>query len=153
MTPDEFWQKVDRSGGPDGCWPWTGCVDANGYGWLRWRGQRARAHVVALSLDGRPVEAGQVGRHLCVGPKRCCNPRHLAPGSRRDDAQDRVRVGHARNRRLLSRSQEVTLADWYLRGLATSPELAQLFGVPADAVRRIGRRARAAQQNAEPKLI
>lgn len=158
MTPDEFWQKVDRSAGPEGCWPWTGCVDANGYGWLRWRGQRARAHVVALALDGRPVGPGQVGRHLCVaGVKRCCNPRHLAPGSRRDDAQDRIAAGTQRNRRALTEAEAVRMQGYYLRGLATSPELARLFGVAPDVVRNSARRALAAQRAggaaAQPKLI
>src|SRR5438874_974236 len=29
---DGFWSKVDKSGGPDACWPWTGCINAWGYG-------------------------------------------------------------------------------------------------------------------------
>jgi hypothetical protein len=96
--------------------------------------------VVALELDGRPVGPGQVGRHLCVGSKRCCNPKHLAPGSRWDDAQDRVRAGTKPNKPL-SAEREAALADLYLRGLATSPELARLFGIASYQVRRIGRRA------------
>ncbi len=147
MTPDEFWARVDRSAGVDACWPWLGCTDANGYWWLRWQGKRARAHVVALLLDGRPVGEGQVGRHLCTaGVKRCCNPRHLAPGTRRDDAADRIAAGTQRNRRVLSSTKAVELAWFYLRGLATSPELGRLYGIAPDMVRRIGRRAFLAQR-------
>src|SRR6185312_561373 len=27
-----FWDRVDRSGGPDACWPWTGAINKSGYG-------------------------------------------------------------------------------------------------------------------------
>ena len=134
---ETFWARVERSAGPDGCWPWTGCVDANGYGWLMWQGRRSRAHRVALALDGRPCPAGLVGRHLCNTP-RCCNPAHLAVGTQRDNAQDRVRAGRSQSRRLLSFEQAGEVRSWYRRGLATSVELAALFGIAAERVRHIG---------------
>lgn len=138
MTSDQFWGQVDRSAGPAGCWPWMGCRDANGYGWVWWQGRRERAHRVALLLDGRPVGDGQVGRHLCRGPKHCCNPAHLAPGSRRDDAQDRVAAGAQRNQRCLSVEQAAEVRRLYRRGLATSPELARLYGIAPERVRHLG---------------
>ena len=27
-----FWEKVDRTGGPENCWTWIGGVDNEGYG-------------------------------------------------------------------------------------------------------------------------
>ena len=35
---DLFWSHVDRTTTPDGCWPWTGATDKNGYGVLMHRG-------------------------------------------------------------------------------------------------------------------
>lgn len=139
MTPDEFWGRVDRSGGAEACWPWLGYTDANGYGSLRRNGQRnhERAHRVALELDGRPGAPGLVGRHLC-NSKACCNPAHLAWGTHADNAQDRQQAGRGRNRRLLSVEQAVLLRTWFQRGLATSVELAALFGIAAERVRHIG---------------
>lgn len=35
----KFWAQVDRSGGPDACWPWLGKKtkeDARGYCWFLW---------------------------------------------------------------------------------------------------------------------
>ncbi len=29
---ERVWPKVDRSAGPDACWPWLGCYDEKGYG-------------------------------------------------------------------------------------------------------------------------
>jgi len=30
--PSRFWAKVDRSAGPNACWPWLGKKDRDGYG-------------------------------------------------------------------------------------------------------------------------
>lgn len=75
-----FWTKVDRSAGPDACWPWTAGRDSQGYGSTRLNGVQDRAHRVALALDGRPVPSGMYGCHRCDNPS-CCNPAHLYVGS------------------------------------------------------------------------
>lgn len=138
MTPDEFWGRVDRSGGPEACWPWLGYTDANGYGCLRRDGRgHERAHRVALELDGRPVGRGLVGMHLC-NFKRCCNPGHLVVGTHGENARMRSADGLSRGRRLLSEEQALVLRSWFRRGLATSVELAGLFGIGAERVRHIG---------------
>ena len=80
---DRFWSKVDRSGGPDACWPWTGARYSNGYGAFRIGGRKATggyqttAQRVALALHrGIPVEQILQGCHHCDNPP-CCNPSHL----------------------------------------------------------------------------
>lgn len=133
MKPETFWSYVDRSAGPDACWPWIRTRDANGYGWLRWHGARSRAHRVALELDGRPCEDAQVGRHLCNNPC-CCNPQHLAPGTRADDAADRVKAGHHKGHSLITTAQIADLCDLRSQGY-TSPVLASRFGINASRVR------------------
>lgn len=32
---ERFWPKVDKSGGPDACWPWLGGINGDGYGFIR----------------------------------------------------------------------------------------------------------------------
>jgi hypothetical protein len=97
---DTFWSRLDKSGGPTACWPWTGAVDlSNGYGQLNWKaiGGRRRTHVVAWEIaNNQEVPKDEAGRKLdvdhlchnrdtsCAGGKTCkhrlcCNPLHLEP--------------------------------------------------------------------------
>jgi hypothetical protein len=88
-------RHVDRSGGPDACWPWTGGTFNRGYGILYIPGtastrRNVLAHRAAYELahDG---ECPPVIDHIChdndeckLGEscthRRCCNwTRHLAP--------------------------------------------------------------------------
>lgn len=134
MNAAEFWARVDRSAGPEGCWPWVGCLDANGYGWLRWHGERSRAHRVALELDGRPVPAGWHGLHSCHFP-RCCNPAHLRPGTHRENMQDRVQAGRRRLHRSLTVEERQAVRE--LRGVLSSVKVAAQFGVSTSWVRHL----------------
>lgn len=89
-----FWSKVDRSAGPDGCWPWNAAVNrVTGYGIFH-PGRKSdyphtvSAHRFAASLAGivELADASQHVDHQChnnsdcpPGPcahRRCCNPRH-----------------------------------------------------------------------------
>lgn len=84
-TLDErFWSKVDMSGGPTACWPYTGCCDLpGGYGQVRVGGHLEKAHRVAFTLATGEIAPGEMVLHSCDNPP-CCNPSHLfstsAPG-------------------------------------------------------------------------
>jgi hypothetical protein len=79
MDSERFWGKVNKNGpvpehrpelGP--CWVWTGAT-SKGYGIAS---RSTRAHRMALSLSGIPLEVGKVCDHLCRN--RCCvNPEHI----------------------------------------------------------------------------
>lgn len=90
-----FWRKVDRSGGPDACWPWTGTlVSGKGYGGSHQTDGGPRyAHRRALELTiGRPLTRSEFACHHCDNPP-CCNPAHLFLGSALDNARDRDAKG------------------------------------------------------------
>lgn len=94
---DRFWSKVDRSGGPEACWPFTGSINVqHGYGQFRLGKQVARAHRVAVVLGDPPREipAGMYVLHSCDNP-RCCNPAHLRVGTQSENNKDQ----YARYRR------------------------------------------------------
>lgn len=96
-----FWEKVDRSGGPDACWPWTKYCDPDGYGRVGTDPGRVElAHRVAwrLTYPGEPMPS--VVRHSCDNPP-CQNPAHLLDGSQTDNMADMDRRG----RRLTGRGE------------------------------------------------
>jgi hypothetical protein len=78
-----FWSKVDRSGGPDACWPWAGSL-SGGYGHLRFNKSYTYSHRVAWTLTNGPVVDGMVIDHLCRN-RACCNPAHLEPVTNREN--------------------------------------------------------------------
>src|SRR5262245_38056366 len=96
-----FWAKVDRSGGPDACWPWTGGRKRAGDGNFIVRretpGAQGRmvfvnAHKFAYLIVNGPIADGQLVRHTCDNPP-CCNPRHLILGSDADNTRDAIERG------------------------------------------------------------
>jgi hypothetical protein len=73
----KFWEKVDKSGGPDACWPWRGRCNKDGYGHVFIGGKSdKRAHRVACSLMGKHQPPDTVADHLCR-ERSCCNPAHI----------------------------------------------------------------------------
>jgi hypothetical protein len=93
----EFWALVDRSD-ENGCWPYRGHCDGDGYGRHSVRiGNRLRpypAHRFAWEITNGPVADDLVIRHLLCNNPPCCNPAHLAPGTFQDNSDDALRAGH-----------------------------------------------------------
>lgn len=91
FTPEElerFWSYVDRSGGPDACWPWTGTIRARGYGYFWLRGKSVRAHRLAYRIGRGHIAPDRLVCHECDRPA-CCNPYHLYVGTNLDNVHDK----------------------------------------------------------------
>lgn len=110
-----FWDNVDRSGGPDACWPWKGARFGGAY---QPKGSRSRqrrqpygkftyvkedgvsvtvaAHRYAWEEENGPVPPGKILRHVACRNPPCVNPRHVAPGTHQDNSNDAVRDGTPR---------------------------------------------------------
>ena len=80
-----FWDKADKSGGPDTCWLWTAGVNNKGYGLAYLPRPIARelgsttttyAHRLAWELTNGQIPAGAYVDHMCYTP-HCINPAHL----------------------------------------------------------------------------
>lgn len=94
--PDRFWEKVDKSGGPDACWPWTGSTSFWGYGKLGSGGKHGRtlaAHRLSYEMaTGEKLRAGDNVCHRCDNPP-CVNPAHLFRGNQADNVRDCIAKG------------------------------------------------------------
>lgn len=92
ITPERFWQKLDRQGS---CWLWNGSRNADGYGRLKQQAKWVRAHRFAYRLVHGPLPDGLLVCHRC-DVRNCCNPDHLFLGTSRDNNRDMIEKGRAR---------------------------------------------------------
>lgn len=93
-TIERFWSKVDRSGGPDACWPWTAGQGRDGYGKFWIEGRTIAAHRIAFLLRAGEIPEGAWVLHSCDAPI-CCNPEHLRAGSHLENMADMKARGRA----------------------------------------------------------
>jgi hypothetical protein len=75
--PTRFWNKVNVNQ-RTGCWEWTGCLNAYGYGhvWDRETKGTVRAHRFAFQKLIGPIPDGMELDHVCR-VRHCVNPEHL----------------------------------------------------------------------------
>lgn len=62
----------------EGCWPWPGVRDKDGYCYASWEGKSTYAHIAAYRALVGPIPAGLTIDHLCR-VRQCINPAHMEP--------------------------------------------------------------------------
>ena len=87
-----FWDGVDRSGGPSACWPWTRARYGIGrYGAASFNlgdGKRVHGtHRLAFLLSGGLLTSERPHVIHSCDNKICCNPAHLSAGSHSENIQ------------------------------------------------------------------
>jgi len=90
-----FWSKVDRSGGPDACWPWTAArfgPESYGAFWKAGKGTNEGAHRRAWEAANGPIPDDLCVLHRCDN-RPCCNPAHLFLGTYLDNVRDMIAKG------------------------------------------------------------
>lgn len=101
LEVQEVLSKIDRTQGD--CWLWTGLTDDDGYAVQRWaypdptkkKNNRPAHQVVWEIVNGRWFPIGEFD-HRRTCPRRCVNPYHGSPTSKRDNVQRMHRTrGHA----------------------------------------------------------
>lgn len=121
-----FWDKVDRSGGDDACWPWMAFRSprpGKNYGQAKIPGRKMRgAHRVAYALThAGGVPAGLYVCHHCDNPP-CCNPRHFFVGTHQDNVDDKVSKGRQSRGERHSEIRKRVAARGEGHGSKTHPE-------------------------------
>ena len=87
---DRYWRHVIKT---DDCWQWTGRVDKDGYGKLKFDYKQLKANRVSWELHFGPIPPGAWVLHTCDNPP-CTRPDHLFLGTHADNMKDR----HAKRR-------------------------------------------------------
>lgn len=98
---DRLWASVDRSGGPESCWEWSGTTRPSGYGQItvrRHSGEQStmRVHRLAYMICKGQIPAGMFVCHSCDN-RRCCNPAHLWLGTPKQNTSDMFTKGRDRH--------------------------------------------------------
>jgi hypothetical protein len=86
-SPEErFWDQVTKT---DSCWLWTGTIGAHGYGrfYIGKTGMQAHRYAYELVV-GPPLPVELDHRATC--PKKCVNPVHLRPVTRKQNSENLV---------------------------------------------------------------
>jgi hypothetical protein len=145
-TAFRFWSKVDRSGGPDACWPYM--AGGGSYGSF-WDGEKSvGAHAFAFFLDRGCYPAGCACHNCPNGDnRRCCNPAHLWDGTIQENNEDRDRKGGANQprgeRNAAARMTATKVIDARIRferGGVTMRALAREHGISLAAIQKILKR-------------
>lgn len=141
-TALDFWNSVDKSGGPDACWPWKKSRDPVGYGNAYFSGWWIAHRLAFFLTNGFKPEAVC---HKCDNPP-CCNPTHLFAGTKTINSADRDRKGRQRAPRgeraataKLSDGQVLELRQLYAEGNTSQAELAKRFSLDQTTVSDITR--------------
>lgn len=125
-----FWERV-QVGDPNDCWPWTGCINSNGYGAVRFCGEVYQSHRLAWFLThGSLPELPLMVLHKCDKPL-CCNFRsHLFTGSGLENSLDMsAKVRAPLTNATLTAETAKQAIDLIRAGKFKNYEIAQMFGI------------------------
>lgn len=93
-----------------GCWNWTGKIDRDGYGKLRFYNRTFRAHRWVWECIYGYIKPGLQLDHLCKN-RRCVNPAHLEAVSQKVNTQRAT--NHNRDKQFCPQGHKYTELNTY----------------------------------------
>ncbi len=151
---ERFWNYIDKSAGPDACWPWTAGCCSRGYGQFMKKtpagGYRAiLAHRLAYQLTKGEIPAGMELLHKC-DCRPCCNPAHLKTGTHYENMLDAATKGRT-SQKWISPEAVREIRALIVMGVRLV-DIAKEFGVSSGAISSIkAGRTHARVQSAQHK--
>ena len=139
--PKDIWDFIQKT---EGCWLWSGPVNAWGYGRVSVDGRTQQAHRLSWEqANGRKI-GPFIAMHTCDTPA-CCNPAHILIGTHSENQRDKFRKnrqakGQACGSSKLTESQVLEIRASYKFGSVTFRSLAEKYGVCRDTIRKAVRR-------------
>lgn len=131
ITPHRFGKRLFKMG-LNGCWLWSGGVNADGYGTARFGNRTDLAHRISWRVHRGPIPAGAHILHYCDTPP-CVNPTHLFAGSHADNMADRQAKGNTAAKLTDAEVRRVRSVG----GLLKQREIALAFGISQPLVSMI----------------
>ena len=90
-----FWDKVDKTSNPNGCWEWTGAkLKKSKHGCFSGPDNITLAHRFSAKYIGGMNIDNQCVCHACDNSS-CVNPKHLWIGTKADNNKDRSLKGRS----------------------------------------------------------
>lgn len=132
----DFWNRVDRSGGPNACWLWTGSRNPCGYGVFR-RKPYTSAHRFSWKLHYGTIPYGLNVLHACDIPA-CVRPEHLFLGTQKHNILDAI----TKKRWTQKLSRQHILSIRHLQGQYSANTVANMFHITRHYVNDIWSRRR-----------
>jgi len=159
----DFWEKVDYTSNPDGCWEWQGALTHRGYGVKRnlvpELGEKHNVHVhrMAWMLEHGDIQEGMLVCHVCDN-RRCCNVKHLFLGTPAQNMEDKIAKGRGVNPPIVplrfTAEDAARMTELSAQGLSYR-SIAKLFQTTHGMIRRVvqGERGYATLKQAREGLI
>lgn len=89
---NRFWNKVDKTSTPDGCWEWMASFGFRDYGKFKIGGTYVAAHRISYYIENGVFDETLNVCHKCDNPK-CVNPSHLFLATQADNNYDKIKKG------------------------------------------------------------
>ena len=93
---DSFEDRFNRSviKKESGCWDWSGCLYATGYGKITFQTKNWLAHRASYKIHKGDVPSDMLVCHTCDN-RKCTNPDHLFIGTHKDNLSDMKNKGRS----------------------------------------------------------